>query len=296
MRKQTSIIFYALSSYVLLQFGWWSYLLIDLTQKINPENGFLQKRALMILSEGFVFFVLLIFGLYKIKASIKKELALGRRQQNFILAVTHELKTPLAGVKLYLQTIKKRDLDRAQQLDLLNKALKENTRLETLVENVLTVSRIDENSYFFVKEEVVIQNFVREIVSRYEIVENLEFTINIEPKLTKKIDRSAMSIILSNLIDNSIKYAGETPHIQISIGSHLDGLEWDFEDNGPGIEKEKIPQAFQKFVRLENEDTRNTKGTGLGLYIVSQFVKRQNGKISLSKSDDLGGLKVNMIL
>ncbi|MEO9256982.1 MAG: HAMP domain-containing sensor histidine kinase [Crocinitomicaceae bacterium] len=296
MRKQTSIIFYALSSYVLLQFGWWSYLLIDLTEKINPVNGFLQKKALMILSEGFVFFAILIFGLYKIKASIKKELALGRRQQNFILAVTHELKTPLAGIKLYLQTIKKRDLDRAQQLDLLNKALKENTRLETLVENVLTVSRIDENSYFFVKEAVVIQSFIRETIGRYEIVDNLEFTINVEPNLIREIDRSAMSIILSNLIDNSIKYAGETPHIQISIRSNSDGLEWDFEDNGPGIDKEKIPQAFQKFVRLENEDTRKTKGTGLGLYIVSQFVKRQNGKISLSKSDDLGGLKVNMIL
>jgi signal transduction histidine kinase len=296
MRKQTSIIFYALGSYVLLQFGWWSYLLIDLTEKITPENGLLQKKALMILSEGIVFFALLIVGLYKIQTSIKKELALGKRQQNFILAVTHELKTPLAGMKLYLQTIKKRDLDRSQQLNLLNKALKENTRLETLVENVLTVSRIDENSYFFVKEDVDIHLFVREIVNRYEIIENLDFTINIEPELIKEIDRSAMSIILSNLIDNSIKYAGETPHIQISIRSHLDGLEWNFEDNGPGIEKEKIPQAFQKFVRLENEETRNTKGTGLGLYIVSQFVKRQNGKISLSKSDDLGGLKVNMIL
>lgn len=293
MRKQTIVIFYALSTYVLLQFGWWSFLLMDLTEQLNADTAYQQRQAWMIISEGFVFFAILIWGLYKIKTAINKELALGRRQRNFILAVTHELKTPLASMKLYLQTIKKRKLDKTKEQELIDKTLSENRRLETLVENILTVSRLDDNAYTFFKEETAIEPFVRDMVSRYEMMENIEFTINIEPKLKLEIDQSAMSIVLSNLIDNAIKYAGESPLILINVLTDSVDTLWVIEDNGAGIPKEKMNLAFKKFVRLESEETRNNKGTGLGLYIVSQFVRRQQGKINLSTSE-LGGLKVNM--
>lgn len=293
MRKQTIVIFYALSTYVLLQFGWWSFLLMDLTEQLNADTAYQQRQAWMIISEGFVFFAILIWGLYKIKTAINKELALGRRQRNFILAVTHELKTPLASMKLYLQTIKKRKLDKTKEQELIDKTLSENRRLETLVENILTVSRLDDNAYTFFKEETAIEPFVRDMVSRYEMMENIEFTINIEPKLKLEIDQSAMSIVLSNLIDNAIKYAGESPLILINVSTDSVDTLWVIEDNGAGIPKEKMNLAFKKFVRLESEETRNNKGTGLGLYIVSQFVRRQQGKINLSTSE-LGGLKVNM--
>jgi signal transduction histidine kinase len=294
MRKQTTLIFYALSAYVLLQFGWWSFLLMKLTEKAGGEDVLVQRQALMIISEGFVFFVILIWGLYKIKTSINQELALGRRQQNFILAVTHELKTPLSGMKLYLQTIRKRTLNAEQQIELLDKCLKENKRLELLVENILTVARVEENAYTFVVEKVEVVPFLRELVSMYELLENLEITLHIPADLHVYTDRSAMQIILSNLIDNALKYASNQPRVSISIIEKNDCIEWLLEDNGPGISKENMHRVMQKFVRIENEETRNTKGTGLGLYIVSQFVKRQNGKIVLSKSS-LGGLKVSIL-
>jgi signal transduction histidine kinase len=295
MRKQTTLIFYALSAYVLLQFGWWSFLLMKLTEKTGDKDVLVQRQALMIISEGFVFFSILIWGLYKIKSSINQELALGRRQQNFILAVTHELKTPLSGMKLYLQTIRKRTLNADQQTELLDKCLKENKRLELLVENILTVARVEENAYAFVVEKVEVVPFLRELVSMYELLENLEITLHVPADLSVYTDRSAMQIILSNLIDNALKYASYQPKVSISIVEKNDCIEWLVEDNGPGISKENMHRVMQKFVRLENEETRHTKGTGLGLYIVGQFVKRQNGKIALSKSN-LGGLKVSILL
>lgn len=295
MRRQTSIIFYLLSIYVILQFAWWSYLLIDLSEKFDPEQGLLQKRVVMVLGEGLVFFVILIFGLYKIFSSIKKELALSNQQQNFILSITHELKTPLAAVKLYLQTIQKRELDRVQQTDLLVKALEENTRLENLVENVLTVARIENKAYVFCKEKTDVNVFVRELVARYEIFENVQFVLNICNDFQTEIDQASMHLILSNLVDNAIKYAGKNPIIQLSVNRLSDRVEWIVEDNGPGIDKSKIREIFAKFVRLENEETRKTKGTGLGLYIVEQFVLKQNGKIKLSAST-LGGAKFTITL
>ena len=123
MKKQTAIFFYILGAYVVLQFVWWGYHLIELTEELKKEPAEIAKRITMIFGEGLVFFGILIFGLSKIRSSIIKELRLSERQNNFLLSVTHELKTPLAANKLYLQTILKRKLDEQSKTDLLQKAV-----------------------------------------------------------------------------------------------------------------------------------------------------------------------------
>src|SRR5690554_7481691 len=119
MKKQTAIFFYILGAYVVLQFVWWGYHLIELTSEIKTPDA-QQKRIIMIIGEGLVFFFLLLLGLWKIRSSIQKEMRLSKRQNNFLLSVTHELKTPLTSNKLYLQTLLKRsNLEREQQEDLI---------------------------------------------------------------------------------------------------------------------------------------------------------------------------------
>lgn len=288
MRRQTSVIFYALTAYVLLQFGWWGFHLIDLTQELNNDPEHLSKRALMILGEGTVFFIIVFFGLWKIQSSIKKELELSAKQQNFVLSITHELKTPIAAVKLYLQTLGKRSLQEEKRDEILRKALLENSRLEHMIENVLTVARIENQAFRFHPEPVTISETIEEVTSSVCAFDTCKVSIDCPKDLVYKTDKFALHTILSNLTENALKYAGKdceiTIHCQLSEGR----LHLDFSDNGPGVPEEKLKSIFQRFLRLENEETRNSKGAGLGLYIVNQFVLGQGGTISVKNKKTSG--------
>ncbi|TNE74462.1 MAG: two-component sensor histidine kinase, partial [Bacteroidetes bacterium] len=137
MNRRTAIIFYVLSAYVVIQFIWWGYHIIQLTGEVSQENSNIGKRIVMIMGEGAVFLLLLIIGIWQIRRSILRELKLTARQKNFLLSVTHELKTPLAANKLYLQTVLKRDLSKDQTNELVSKAVSENARLEHMIDNIL---------------------------------------------------------------------------------------------------------------------------------------------------------------
>ena len=143
MKKQTALFFYILGIYVVLQFAWWGFHLIQITNELQSVNGKANNKAIMIVGEGIVFFSILLFGLWRIKLSIKKDQQLSERQSNFLLSVTHELKTPLASTKLYLQTLIKRDFSTEKREEMLQKAIIENQRLEEIVESILTATRLE---------------------------------------------------------------------------------------------------------------------------------------------------------
>jgi two-component system, OmpR family, phosphate regulon sensor histidine kinase PhoR len=282
MRKQTTFIFYALTAYVVLQFGWWGLHLIDLTRELNPDAQYVSKRALMILGEGAVFFIIVFLGLWKIRSSIRKELELGRQQHNFVLSVTHELKTPLAGMKLYLQTLLRRKLSREQEEEIITKAIDENLRLERMVENILTVSRMENSVFSFHPEPINIADALQRLLHPFRMYDQLRIDVVCESDLVFATDRFAFESIVSNLLENAVKYAGDSAHIRISCGVDNGKLSFVFSDNGPGVPDGKKSEIFGKFVRLEQEDTRQNKGTGLGLYLVRELVVRQHGTIQVS--------------
>jgi two-component system, OmpR family, phosphate regulon sensor histidine kinase PhoR len=145
LKKQTLFIFYLLGIYVVIQFVWWGYHLIQLTEQIGSSDTEISRKITMILGEGSVFLLILTLGLWQIKSAIKKEHLLSDRQNNFLVSVTHELKTPLASTKLYLQTLLKRDFEKVKREELIQKAIVENERLEEIVESILTASRLENN-------------------------------------------------------------------------------------------------------------------------------------------------------
>ena len=295
MRKQTAVIFYALAAYVVLQFGWWGLHLIDLTKEVTDDAAHISKRALMILGEGAVFFIIVFLGMWKIRSSIKKELELSEQQRNFVLSVTHELKTPLSSIKLYLQTLNKRPFGEEQRKEIIDKALDENTRLEHMIENILTVSRIENRAYFFHPESIEILPLINQICHPFGIDNRLHITIECPKDLKYTTDRGALESILSNLLENSFKYAGVNAHVTIQIEIINSKLKIIFTDDGPGIPEDRLESVFKRFVRLEHEDTRQHKGAGLGLYIVDQFVKGQNGTVKAAANKP-SGLKIEITL
>jgi signal transduction histidine kinase len=287
-RKPTSVFVYLLGAYVIVQFIWWGYHLIDLTRTSEMADRLITKRVFMIIGEGSVFLLLLLFGLYKIKTSIKKEVNMARQQQNFMLSVTHELKTPIAANKLYLQTLLKRSLAEEKRAELIQKAIDETNRLELLVEQILTASRLEQEKMTLQKEPVEVESFFNELIAVQQKRLNIPIQLQVEQTSSLMTDKLVFATICNNLIENAGKYGATEKGINIHVGrteSHCVILVRDF---GKGIPAKHEKAIFKKFIRLENEETRSTKGTGLGLYIAYQFTKALNGKLQLVHTDGPG--------
>lgn len=285
MKRQTSIIFYILGVYVVLQFVWWGYHLIELTSELDADQNLLSKRVTMILGEGLVFFLILIIGLWKIQSSIRKELRLAERQKNFLLSVTHELKTPLAANKLFWQTIEKRELNQDQKKEIVQKALQENNRLEQLIDNILNASRIENKALQKMHETIDLNSLLTHTSERYEkrypgisIIQDFQSDVTIDS------DRFLIETVMGNLIENAIKYSGANPIITVYLINDSKSILFGVKDDGPGIPNDQRKAIFTKFFRGGNEETRSQKGTGLGLYITAEFVKLLDGTITYKEN------------
>lgn len=288
MNKRTAIIFYVLSAYVVIQFIWWGFHIIQLTREIEAEHLQIGKRIVMIMGEGAVFLVLLVIGIWQIRRSIIKELRLKERQKNFLLSVTHELKTPLAANKLYLQTIKKRDLNKEQVNDLIQKAIAENGRLENMIDNILNASRLDSNMMQLNREDFDVHLLIQQVSDRMSAIYP-ENRIELELSGTGKVnaDRFLFETILNNLVENSVKYAGQKARITLYTENNSNRITLGVKDNGPGVDPLLKTEIFKKFYRSGSEETRTQKGSGLGLYIVDQLVRLHGGKITYE--ENVGG-------
>ena len=291
MKKQTSIFFYALSAYVIVQFIWWGYHLIELTQAVDANEKIVEKRIAMVIGEGFVFIVLLLIGLWKIRASVRKEFELSQRQNNFLLSVTHELKTPIAANKLYLQTIQKRKPDDAQREELLAKALKENERLEKLIDNILHAARVENRAMQPIKEEIELSHFLQNRINQFrKRYPEAQIDLVELDKIMISFDIFMIETVLSNLIDNAVKYSPQSPQITVTAVRENNEIVFSVADKGIGISSEEQKRIFSKFYRVGDEEIRTQKGSGLGLYISQEFVKLHKGIIGFKSNKEKGSI------
>lgn len=280
---------YFLGAYVVLQFAWWGYHLIQLSAYIPQEDAKLAKRIGMVIGEGAVFLLILIFGIYRIRKSISKEFELQKRQNNFLLTVTHELKTPLAALKLYLQTLQKHNLTEAKKEQIIDGALSENERLVQLIENILNTSRAENKAFELRKEEIKLLEFLSILTERYlKRYKDLFLVLKIDPNLGLIADPQMLETIFSNLIDNAIKYGGAAQQIEIKAVALDRFVTITVSDEGPGIAAQERTHIFEKFYRIGNEDTRKASGSGLGLYLVSELVRLHNGQVRCQENQPKG--------
>jgi two-component system phosphate regulon sensor histidine kinase PhoR len=253
-----------------------------LIEKANLDQK-LYSRIWMVLGEGSVFFILLSIGVWQTLQSFRKEVSLARQQKNFLLAVTHELKSPIASVKLYLQTLQKRELEREKQSEILAKAIADTDRLGSLVENLLLATKIDRSDYMLHVEELNLSDLVAQIVSAHP--ENKRLKTEIQQGIIMQADKLAFTSVVVNLLENALKYSEQTVIIKLQREKNI---LFSVIDSGSGIPDEEKQKVFEKFYRIGNEDTRKSKGTGLGLYIVKNLVERQKGTIHIRNNQPNG--------
>ena len=284
MVKRSLVIFYALIIYALAELIWWGYMLV----RSQPN------RIGMILGEGSMFIIVFVFGAYSLHKTINKERKLQDQKRNFLLSVTHELKSPLASVKLLLQTIQKRDLTKTQMLDFINKSLLDIERLDDMVENMLLAAKIDNSSYTYPKSKFDLSMLVDSVVNRLQITKcdcNQQIIeAEIEPKVEITGDKFALTSVITNLVENAIKYSSPCEVVAVKLFSKEGNVHLQVADHGIGITDEEKPRIFDKFYRVGSEDTRNTKGTGLGLYIVKQVLDKHQATIKVKDNRPAGSV------
>ncbi|MBM3451631.1 MAG: hypothetical protein FJX84_00660 [Bacteroidetes bacterium] len=291
MKKQTSLFFYLLSAYVIIQFIWWGYHLIELTRALDVDEKIMDKRITMVVGEGSVFIILLLIGLWKIRSSVRKEFELSQRQNNFLLSVTHELKTPIAANKLYLQTIQKRNPNDDKRKDLLVKAINENERLEKLIDNILHAARVESHAMHPIKEEIQMAPFLQTICNQFRKRHpRLNIELSVKEKISVSFDVFMIETVLTNLIDNAIKYSSESPKIEIHAQREKNELLVSISDDGIGIPSQEQEHIFTKFYRVGDEEIRTQKGSGLGLFISQEFINLHKGSIGYKPNKDRGSI------
>jgi signal transduction histidine kinase len=282
--KRPFVIFYAIIIYAVAELIWWGYMLVTL----QPQ------RTAMILGEGSMFVIVFTAGAISLHKSIKKERRLQEQKKNFLMSVTHELKSPLASIKLLLQTIQKRDLTKQQVHDFINKSLLDIERLDDMVENMLLASKIDNRSYTFPKAQFNLSALVDSIVNRLQLnkCDLTQQLINaeIEPKIEITGDKFALTSVVTNLIENAIKYSGPCEVVDVKLYSKDSKIFLEVADHGIGIADTEKHRIFERFYRVGSEDTRNTKGTGLGLYIVKEVLNQHEASISVKDNEPTGSI------
>lgn len=287
--KNPIFLFYVLVGYIVLQFSWWLYLIFSLYKKTYPNPEQLNQKIWMVIGEGSVFLIILLGGAYMIRRAFKREKKVNELQENFLQSVSHELKTPISSVGLYLQTLQKRELNEEKRQDIYKRSLVEIERLNMLISDILTARNIESENYYFDFEKIDLKEFLEDTLERLKgsILQNHTINCTFESSLINA-DKEALNGIIYNLVENASKYAPEKSEINFGLTNRSGQVILTVSDQGKGISTEDKDLVFDKFYRVENESTRKSKGTGLGLHITKFLVEGQNGKISLKDNHPKG--------
>lgn len=246
-----------------------------LTQAIW-ENAWLLVGG--ITSLALVMSVLVLFSI-----SLVREILEGRRQQMFIDSVTHELKSPLASIKLCLDTLERQGLSGVNEAHLKQMMRTDVERLSLFVDDILQASRISHGlrsqTWVMVDVTQLLTATVAGIRHRYGLAEDA-FVVEAPPRLETFTDPTALEIILKNLLDNAVKYSSPAPRIEVTLAVLEPGyLLISVRDHGIGIERRQLKRIFRRFHRAPDPRVNERSGSGLGLYVVHRLVRNLGGRI-----------------
>jgi signal transduction histidine kinase len=254
---------------------------------------FAQLNSLGALTIGTIAFALVLIGLSFYLFLTIKEIQLNRRQANFVDSVTHELKTPLASIRLYLETLQLRDLDQERRDEFYEVMQREVLRLDTLINHLLEVGRLGAIGHDSEAEDIELEPLLRRCAqaacARHKCQDQDVFAFDLQPA-TIHARPIVLEMIFGNLLDNAIKYGSRQPEVQVSVSTRSRGrIVTRIADNGEGIAPELKKKIFRIFFRGGEELTRQQTGTGLGLYIVRTLVHTLKGRIRVQNRTDQPG-------
>lgn len=250
----------------------------------------LEVSSWRLLAIGSVLLASILAGVIAYLTLTVKAVRLNQRQSNFIDSVTHELKSPIASLKLYLQTMSRRTVDQQQQQDFHRIMLEDVERLDSLINHLLDAARIGRDTETVEEEPVRLDELLRQCAIatcvRYKLPP--ETVLVDSPPITVTSQLVQLEILFRNLVDNAVKYGGSPPKVVVRAQTENDRVQVSVVDNGPGIPANQRRKVFGRFVRLGNELERSTPGTGLGLYLVRNVTRAIGGTVRVHDRAESG--------
>lgn len=245
--------------------------------------------ALIVIGVTIVIFV----NGYFVLQGFEKLAQANHMKSEFVGIVSHQLRTPLTGIKwtLNLMMLKDKNSFNKEQLEKLNDIEENNQRMINLVNDLLSISRIEQSRLNLKLEKVSLEEVVREIVKEYNPLakaSNVEFSLRIEKLPLLLIDPQGIDLVFRNLIDNAVRYIKDKGNVEIKLFRKGDLVRCEIKDNGVGIPKKDQKKIFQKFFRSQNVMKYQTKGTGLGLFITKSVVEALRGEMGFESQEDKG--------
>jgi two-component system, OmpR family, sensor histidine kinase SenX3 len=260
--------------------------LVAVAIALNVGWIILNWREVAMLVLGIIFFLLIIVGLVLNTTFLIREIRRNEQHDAFINAVTHELKTPLASTRLYLQTLKTRDINEEQRQEFYDVMLADNDRLMKTVEQVLRAGRTGVHGRRFNKTNIDLSEIVGECVdiarTRYKLDPNsLSYTESLDGEAARVLgDADELRAAVTNLLDNAVKYSHKEVQLSVEIAV-LDNKQLSVRigDRGIGIPAAQLKRIFKRFYRAPGRFMARVKGTGLGLFIVRSVVEQHGGRV-----------------
>jgi signal transduction histidine kinase len=271
----------------------------DAIQRINTK---LERRRIMVIGEGSLLFVLLLVCTVMLYRLVRQERRHTIDMEVFVATVTHEMKTPLTGIKSLLQTLSAGHVPEAEEAKLYSMGLKETERLEHMIENILISGRIRGGRYRMQRQLIELKPFLHHFVEhRRKYLADQPDTLrllwearNSAPKVC--VDPHALQVILENLTDNAFKYGGPSPDVCLMVENVDNKLRISISDTGVGFEPAKAEKLFIPFVRAASLQPDIQHGTGLGLAIARALARQMDGEI-LAESEGVGkGSRFSLIV
>jgi two-component system sensor histidine kinase CiaH len=305
-----TVVYWVLLLYMIAALVWWfvalnkqnadmaAFRLADINKddpayisKVEKINEAQKRKTAQYIGEGSTFLALILIGAVFIYRATRKQIKLSTQQQNFMMAVTHELKTPIAITQLNLETLQKRKLEEDKQQKLISNTLQEANRLNSLCNNILLAAQLDGGAYNSSKQEINLSDLIEGCIESYSNrFPNGKITASIDERLYMTGEHLLIQMLVNNLIDNAIKYAPKTSPIHISLQEQNKKALLKVADEGFGISNEEKKKVFDKFYRTGNENTRSAKGTGLGLYLCKKIVEDHKGYITVTDNLPQGSI------
>ena len=306
--KKIGSLFSSILIFVLAQVAWFSllglwiywyvsnYIIFEYVGENAPPQIISDSTNVFALVSGIVLLVFISVGMSLIFVYLNRQMNINKLYDNFIASVTHELKSPLSSIQLYLETINSRDVPLQKQKEFISIMMKDTGRLNDLINSILHLSGIEQkkmvrnypHDYQIYRANEIFPELLKKSKEKFHLSSG---SVNIHENLDCLcvIDSNWFDIVFYNLFDNAIKYSTKNVRIDISLSNTLKKIYIEFSDNGIGIIQKDQKKIFNKFQRIENPQSPNVKGTGLGLYWVNEIVKYHGGKIQvLSGGNETG--------
>lgn len=294
MKKPRSLVF-MIFAFIFAQFAWMSllglwiywyvsnYIIFEkVGDKLSPQIS-IESPNVFLFVGGIILIVSIAVAIFLFFRNLTVQIQLTRLYDNFIANITHELKSPLSSLQLYLETLYNKEVNPQKRKEFIELMIKDSNRLNKLINSILEISQLEQkriaHNFHTYNARDIFSELIENSCNHFRLPRSL-VQVDISAECQCVIDKDAMQIVFDNLTDNAIKYSYDTPKIYVKIFSDSKNVLIEFGDNGIGVDPKDLKKIFHKFLRINNKDAPNVKGTGLGLYWVKEIIKFHKGKIT----------------